>query len=189
MKEIFKLFMAFFRIGLFTFGGGYAMLPLIEREVVEKHAWSTNEEILDLYSMSQCTPGVIAVNTATFVGKKTAGVTGAIFATLGVLTPSLIIITIIATVLSNFADLEIVQHAFSGVRAAVAALIFSSCIKLYKSAVKCRTQLLMCVFAFVLVSFLGVSPLILVIVSGLFGFFFFDLSWISKGKKEVDGDV
>ncbi len=189
MKAIFELFMAFFRIGLFTFGGGYAMLPLIEREVVEKHAWSTNEEILDLYSMSQCTPGVIAVNIATFIGKKLYGVFGSIFATLGVVTPSIIIITVIAAVLGNFADLEIVQHAFAGVRAAVAALIFASCIKLYKSAVKCRTQLLMCVFAFVLVTFFGASPLIIVIASGLFGFFFFDLSWISKGKKEVDGDV
>lgn len=184
MKVIFELFLAFFRIGLFTFGGGYAMLPLIERETVEKHEWSTNDEILDIFSMSQCTPGVIAVNTATFIGKKVGGVIGAVAATLGVVAPSIIIITLVATVLGNFSDLEVVQHAFAGIRAAVAALIFASCIKLYKSAVKSKVQLLICVIAFVLVAFFGVSPMIIVIVAGLYGYFFIDLSKI-EGKKDI----
>lgn len=184
MKVIFELFLAFFRIGLFTFGGGYAMLPLIERETVEKHEWSTNDEILDIFSMSQCTPGVIAVNSATFIGKKVGGVIGAVAATLGVVAPSIIIITLVATVLGNFSDLEVVQHAFAGIRAAVAALIFASCVKLYKSAVKSKVQLLICVIAFVLVAFFGVSPMIIVIAAGLYGYFFIDLSKI-EGKKDI----
>ncbi len=184
MKELFELFMAFFRVGLFTFGGGYAMLPLIERETVEKHQWSTNDEILDIFSMSQCTPGVIAVNSATFIGKRVAGVPGATVATLGVVAPSIIIITLVATVLGNFSDLEVVQHAFAGIRAAVAALIFASCVKLYKSAVKSKTQFLMCVFAFILVAFFGTSPMIIVIIAGLYGYFFFDLSLIADKKGE-----
>ncbi len=183
MKVIFELFLAFFRIGLFTFGGGYAMLPLIERETVEKHEWSTNDEILDIFSMSQCTPGVIAVNTATFIGKKVGGVIGAVAATLGVVAPSIIIITLVATVLGNFSDLEVVQHAFAGIRAAVAALIFASCIKLYKSAVKSKLQLLICAIAFVLVAFFGISPMIIVIAAGIYGYFFIDLPKI-EGKKE-----
>ncbi len=187
MKKILELFMAFFRIGLFTFGGGYAMLPLIEREVVEKYGWSTNDEILDLYSMSQCTPGVIAVNTSTFIGRKIGGVPGAVSATLGVVTPSIVIITVIAAVLGNFSELEIVQHAFAGVRAAVAALIFSSCIKLYKSAVKSRIQLAICVIAFIAVALFGVSPMIVIVITGLYGFFFIDLQKI--GGKEVKADV
>lgn len=189
MKVVFELFLAFFRIGLFTFGGGYAMLPLIERETVEKHEWSTNDEILDIFSMSQCTPGVIAVNTATFIGKKVGGVIGAVAATLGVVAPSIIIITLVATVLGNFSDLEAVQHAFAGIRAAVAALIFASCIKLYKSAVKSKLQLLICVIAFVLVAFFGMSPMIIVIVAGLYGYFFIDLSKIEAKKDISKGDT
>lgn len=184
MKEIFELFISFFRIGLFTFGGGYAMLPLIERETVEKHKWSTNDEILDIFSMSQCTPGVIAVNAATFIGKKVSGVIGAAAATFGVVLPSIIIITLIASVLGNFSDLEAVQHAFAGIRAAVAALIFSSCIKLYKSAVKSKIQLVICIIAFVSVAFFGVSPMIIVIAAGTYGYFFFDLSALA-GKEKV----
>ncbi len=159
------------------------MLPLIERETVEKHEWSTNDEILDIFSMSQCTPGVIAVNTATFIGKKVGGVIGAVAATLGVVAPSIIIITLVATVLGNFSDLEVVQHAFAGIRAAVAALIFASCIKLYKSAVKSKLQFLICTIAFILVAFFGISPMIIVIAAGIYGYFFIDLSKI-EGKNE-----
>lgn len=131
-----KLYTAFFKIGLFTFGGGYAMLPMLQREVVEHNKWVTEDEILDYFAIGQCTPGVIAVNTATFVGTKVAGVLGGAVATVAVVLPSLIIITVISSILQNFASYEMVQHAFAGIRVAVAALVVSSVWKLYRKGVK-----------------------------------------------------
>ena len=130
MKELFDLFWTFCKIGALTFGGGYAMLPLIQREIVENKKWSTEKEILDYYAVGQCTPGVIAVNTATFIGYKLRGIIGGIVATLGVIFPSIVIILIIATFLQNFADLAIVQSAFAGIRVAVVALIITTVVKL-----------------------------------------------------------
>ena len=106
MRELLDLFFTFARIGGLTFGGGYAMLPMLQKEVVERRGWATNEELMDYYAIGQCTPGIIAVNTATFIGNKTRGVVGGVVATLGVVFPSLVIITIIAAFISNFADLE-----------------------------------------------------------------------------------
>ena len=125
MKELFDLFWTFAKIGSITFGGGYAMLPIIQREIVEKKKWATEEEVMDYYAVGQCTPGVIAVNTATFIGYKLRGIFGGIFATLGVVFPSLVIIMVIAAFLKNFAEFEIVKHAFGGIRVAVVALIIS----------------------------------------------------------------
>ena len=136
MKELFDLFWTFCKIGALTFGGGYAMLPLIQREIVENKKWSTEKEILDYYAVGQCTPGVIAVNTATFIGYKLRGIIGGIVATLGVIFPSIVIILIIATFLQNFADLAIVQSAFAGIRVAVVALIITTVVKLIKSSIK-----------------------------------------------------
>ena len=130
MKELFDLFITFAKMGAITIGGGYAMLPIIQKEVVEKKKWATNDEVVDYYAVGQCTPGVIAVNTATFIGYKLRGITGGIAATLGVVFPSLVIIMVIAAVLNNFADFEIVKHAFGGIRVAVVALIISSIINL-----------------------------------------------------------
>ena len=138
MKELFDLFWTFCKIGALTFGGGYAMLPLIQREIVENKKWSTEKEILDYYAVGQCTPGVIAVNTATFIGYKLKGIIGGIIATLGVVFPSLIIILIIAAFLQNFADLAIVQSAFAGIRVAVVALIITTVVKLLKSLFMCN---------------------------------------------------
>ena len=114
MKQLLELYRAFIKIGAVTFGGGYAMLPIIQRDIVEKRGWATKEEIADYYAIGQCTPGIIAINTATFVGYKQKGVAGGIVATLGFVTPALFIITIIAALLSNFAHLPIVQNAFAG---------------------------------------------------------------------------
>ena len=130
MKELVDLFFTFCRIGGLTFGGGYAMLPMIQQEVVEKRKWATDEEVMDYYAVGQCTPGIIAVNTATFIGYRLRGVVGGIVATAGVIFPSVIIISIIAAFLKNFADLAIVQHAFVGIRVAVAVLVTSAIIKL-----------------------------------------------------------
>lgn len=130
------LFLTFAKVGVMTFGGGYAMLPILQREIVEKKKWATEDQLADYYAVGQCTPGVIAVNTATFVGSNQGGIPGGIVATLGVVFPSIVIILAIAAFLSNFMHLEAVAHAFNGVRAGVVALILVSVIKLFKGAVK-----------------------------------------------------
>ena len=129
------LFLTFARIGVCTFGGGYAMLPILQRELVENKKWATEDELADYYAVGQCTPGFIAVNTATFVGRGRAGILGGIFATLGLAFPSIVIILLIAAFLQNFMDQPWVVHAFNGVRAGVVALILSSVIKLLKTSV------------------------------------------------------
>lgn len=170
MKELFDLFWTFCKIGALTFGGGYAMLPLIQREIVENKKWSTEKEILDYYAVGQCTPGVIAVNTATFIGFKLRGIIGGLVATLGVIFPSIIIILIIASFLQSFASLAIVQSAFAGIRVAVVALIITTVIKLIKSSVKDYLGIIITVITFVLSAFIGISPVYIVIAAGLIGF-------------------
>ena len=135
MNLLVDLFLTFARIGVCTFGGGYAMLPILQRELVENKKWATETELADYYAVGQCTPGIIAVNTSTFVGRSQAGIAGGIVATLGLVFPSLVIIMVIAAFLQNFMHLEFVVHAFNGVRAGVVALILSSVIKLFKNAV------------------------------------------------------
>ena len=176
MKELFDLFWTFCKIGALTFGGGYAMLPLIQREIVENKKWSTEKEILDYYAVGQCTPGVIAVNTATFIGYKLRGIIGGIVATLGVIFPSIVIILIIATFLQNFADLAIVQSAFAGIRVAVVALIITTVVKLIKSSIKDYLGVIIAIIAFVISAFIGLSPVSVVIAAALTGF-------ISKGLR------
>ena len=136
MKELWILFITFAKVGVMTFGGGYAMLPILQREVVEKKGWVSDEELADYFAVGQCTPGIIAVNTATFVGYKRRGAAGGIVATLGVALPSLVIITALAGVIDRFSDLTWVQHAFAGIRACVCVLILNAVIKLGKSAIK-----------------------------------------------------
>ena len=169
LKKLLSLYWSFFKIGAMTFGGGYAMLPMLEREIVENKKWATQEEILNYFAVGQCTPGVIAVNTATFVGYNEEGVLGGIFATLGVVSPSIVIITVIAMVLSQISHITWVQHAFGGIRVAVAALILASVIKLFKSSVKNAVGLILCIIAFVLVAVLGASPLYIVIGAAIVG--------------------
>ena len=152
------------------------MLPLIQREIVENKKWSTEKEILDYYAVGQCTPGVIAVNTATFIGYKLRGIIGGIVATLGVIFPSIVIILIIATFLQNFADLAIVQSAFAGIRVAVVALIITTVVKLIKSSIKDYLGVIIAIIAFVISAFIGLSPVYVVIAAALTGF-------ISKGLR------
>ena len=136
MNKFADLFLTFARIGVCTFGGGYAMLPILQREVVDNKGWATEEQLSDYYAVGQCTPGIIAVNTATFVGNSQAGIPGGIVATLGLVFPSIVIILVIAAFLSNFMHIQWVIHAFNGVRAGVVALILGSVIKLFRGAVK-----------------------------------------------------
>lgn len=157
------LFLTYFRVGAVTFGGGYAMIPILEREVVKKKNWVTEDELLDYYAISQCTPGVIAVNAATFVGYKMKGVLGAVFATLGVITPSIVIITIIANMLSIFSDNKYVESAFKGISIAVCALVFTTIVNLVKKNVKNLFSVILAVGAFVAIGILGLSPIIVVL--------------------------
>lgn len=169
MKQLLDLFFTFARIGGLTFGGGYAMLPILQREVVEKRKWVTNEEIMDYYAIGQCTPGIIAVNTATFIGQKCAGNIGGIVATLGVVFPSLIIITLIAAFLQNFADLAIVKNAFAGIRICVSVLIINAVIKLWKSSVIDIATTIIFFIIFIAAIFTNLSPIAFVLFAGIAG--------------------
>lgn len=182
MPLLLDLFCAFFRIGLFTFGGGYAMLPLLQREIVEKKKWATEEEMLDYFAVGQCTPGVIAVNTATFVGFKEKKLSGAVFATLGVVSPSLVIITVIAALLSNFAHIAAVQNAFAGIRVAVCVLILNSIVKLWKKSVVDKLTLGVFIAVFlgsVLLS--HVSPVVFIVAAAVLGIVV--RVWLRTGKE------
>ena len=169
MRLLLQLFVAFFKIGLFTFGGGYAMLPMLQKEVVDKHKWATEEELLDYYAIAQCTPGVIAVNTATFVGTSKKGALGGAVATFAVVSPSLIIITIISSLLQNFSQITFVQHALAGIRVAVAALVVSSVVKLYQKGVKGALSNGIFVASLLLVVVFDLSPILIVGVSIVIG--------------------
>lgn len=157
MNIYLDLFTTFFKIGLFTFGGGYAMLPMLESEVVNRKHWCTKDELMDYFAIGQCTPGVIAVNTATFIGYDEKKIPGALTATAGVITPSIIIIYLIASLLSNFSSLAVVQHALAGIRIAVCVLILKAVWSLFKSGVKDIFGIL--VFAAALIcSYFGFLP-------------------------------
>lgn len=169
MKAYLELFLTFAKIGAFMFGGGYAMLPLLERELIEKKGWTTQEDILNYFAIAQCTPGVIAVNTATFVGHKQKGVVGGIVATVGVIFVPMIIILTIALALQAFWGHPLVARIFSGIRIAVAALIVSAVIKLFKSSVKNWFGIILCLLAFCAIAFLDVSPVVVVILAALSG--------------------
>ena len=169
MNKYLDLFLTFARIGGLTFGGGYAMLPMLQKEVVEKRGWATEEELMDYYALGQCTPGIIAVNTATFVGQNTAGNLGGIIATLGVVFPSLIIINLIAMFLQNFADLPIVQNAFAGIRVCVCVLVFNAVVKLWKKAVVDKKTLIIFLIVVIGSFIFDVAPTIFVILSALAG--------------------
>ena len=169
MKELFELFWLFAKMGSVTFGGGYAMLPILQRELVEKRGWVTNEELADYYAVGQCTPGIIAVNTSTFIGEKRRGVVGGIVSTLGFVFPSIIIISLIAAFLSNFAELAVVRNAFAGIQACVCVLILNAVVKLMKGAVRNVPAILIYLAVLAASVFFGLSPIILVVASGLAG--------------------
>ena len=169
IKKLGELFLSFAKVGVMTFGGGYAMLPMFQREIVEKRGWATEEEMTDCYALSQCTPGPIAVNTATFVGHKLGGVSGGIAATLGVVFPSVVIITLIAAFLSNFADLPLVKNAFAGIRVVVCVLILNAVVKMGKKTVKDLPTAIIFLAVFALTVFTDVSPVLLIVAAALAG--------------------
>ena len=168
MKILFELYITFFKIGAFTFGGGYAMLPLLQRELVDKRKWITEEEILDYYAIGQ----TIAVNTSTFCGRKRKGNLGGIVASLGFITPSIIIITIIANFLKAFSHIILIKHAFAGIRIAVSALVLNTVINMVKKTADTKIKILIFLLTFIAIGIFSISPIIIVIACGIFGIIF-----------------
>lgn len=185
MKELLKLYGLFFKIGIMTFGGGYAMLPILERELTQKRKYVTMEEIMDYFAVGQCTPGIIAVNTATFIGFKRRGILGGIFTTLGVVSPSVLIISLLASVLELLAGNEIASHAFNGISVAVCALIIQAILKLIKTGIKDIFTLIICLAAFVASFILKISPIIIIIVSAVLGVVYRAIYDKLSAKKEA----
>ena len=171
MKELFELFISFAKVGVMTFGGGMAMLPMLQREIVERRGWAEEEELTDYFAIGQCTPGIIAVNTATFIGQKYKGTLGAISTTFGVVFPSVVIISLLATAIEAFSHLVWVQNAFGGIRICVCVLIANAVVKLYKKAVV--DKLTLGIFLAVALGsyFLNISPVVFVIIAALAGIF------------------
>lgn len=184
MKEYLKIFWAFIKVGALTFGGGYAMLPILQREVVDHNGWASEEEIMDYYAMAQCLPGIIMVNTAAFVGRRCRGKLGGVVAALGSMLPSLIIITVIAVFLTAFSDYAVVKNAFAGIRVCVVVLIINAVVKLWKSAIvdwKCFVVIFVPVCALSLLT--DVSPIIFVVAAAVAGIGLQALVWRKAGKE------
>lgn len=179
MNILLDMFLTFAKVGVMTFGGGYAMLPILQREVVENKGWATEEELMDYFAIGQCTPGVIAVNTATFIGQKNKGIIGGILATLGVVFPSLLIISALAGVIEAFSHIGWVQNAFGGIRVCVCVLILNAVVKLMKKAVVDKVTLIIFLIVMLGSGLTDLSPVIFVVLAGLAGILL--KNW--EGKK------
>lgn len=169
MKQLLEIFRSFFKIGLVTFGGGYAMLPILEREAVEKKHWITLDDVMDHYAIAQCLPGIIGVNTSAQVGYRVRKGAGAIAAAVGFCTPSVIIITLIAGLIRQFSDLPAVQHAFEGIKICVAAVIITAVVKMIKKGVVDVVTGVIFVAALAVVVFTDISTIIVVLASVVLG--------------------
>ena len=181
LKTLWQVFASFFKIGAFTFGGGYAMIPLIQNEAVEKRGWVTDEDILDIIAIAESTPGPIAINSATFVGYRAAGVLGSVCATLGVVLPSFVVILLISFVLKQFQDIKAVQYAFAGIRAGVLALLCKSLWTMYKKSPKGWAAYIVMAGAFVLTAIFDINVIFVIIGCAVFGLITASL----MKKKEV----
>lgn len=169
MKLLIDMFITFAKVGVMTFGGGYAMLPILQREVVENKKWATEEELVDYFAIGQCTPGVIAVNTATFIGQKTKGILGGIIATLGVVFPSIIIISLLAGVINTFSHIAWVQDALAGIRVCVCVLILNAVIKLSKKSIVSISTFILFLLVTLASLLTDLSPVIFVVLAALAG--------------------
>lgn len=188
MKELLQLFLVFAKCGICTFGGGFAMLPVLQRELVNRRGWVNDDEITDYYAVGQCTPGIIAVNVATFIGMKRRGWIGAAFSTLGIVFPSVVIIIIIAAIAEGFADNPYVTHALGGVRAAVCGLVAVAVVSLIKKNIKNLFAAAVGGLAFVAAVFFGVSPVAVVVCAALIGIAYSMISAHKAAKKEAPHD-
>jgi chromate transporter len=178
---LFELFISFFKIGGLTFGGGLTMLPMLEYELVTKRKWIESNELLDYYAIGQCTPGIIAVNTATFVGYKKRGIMGGIFSTLGMVSPSILIITIVALFLKGFMDNVWFQHALMGIRGVVCALMINTVINLGKKSLKDTIGWIVCIAVFVLAFLTNIPTVVLVLSAAVLGLI---IDFVQGGKKK-----
>lgn len=169
MNIYFDLFFTFAKMGVMTFGGGYAMLPILQREIVQKKKWANDEEIMDYFAIGQCTPGIIAVNTATFIGQKTAGNLGGVVATLGIVFPCFVIISLLAGVIETFSHIIWVQKAFSGIRICVCVLILNAVMKLFKKAIVDKPTLVIFILVTILAYFTALNPIVFVVASAIAG--------------------
>lgn len=169
MKELIRLFCTFFRIGLFTFGGGLTMLPMLKYELIERRGWITEERLLECYAIGQCTPGIIAVNTATYVGYLRRGVAGGIVATLGMVAPSVAIITVVAAFLQSFMSSPILQHALMGIRGAVCALMLNTVYTLARKSLVSPASVVICAVAFLLALLTDIPTVLLIVLAGVAG--------------------
>jgi chromate transporter len=176
-----KLFWTFFKIGAFTFGGGYAILPILERELIRKKGWTTMDEVMDYYTIAQVTPGIIAINVSTFIGYKLKGIMGSIVSTLAFISPACVIITLIAAFLSNYQDLPLVQHAFGGIRVAVGALVLDTVIKMIRGFYRDFKALILFIAVLGLSVAFSPSPVFVVIGAGIAGFFLY------RGRGDAPG--
>ncbi len=181
-KRLWQLFLTFFKIGGFTFGGGYAMIPLIQKETVENHGWITDDDILEIIAIAESTPGPIAINSATFVGYRTAGVLGAMCATLGVVLPSFVVILAISYVLRQFQGIKAVQYAFNGIRAGVLARLFKALWTMYKKSPKGWVSYVVMAGAFLLTAFVKVNVFYVIIGCAVFGL----VTSLLMKKKEAE---
>ncbi|MCR4594598.1 MAG: chromate transporter [Clostridiales bacterium] len=169
MKIALKLFLIFFKIGAFTFGGGYAMIPIIQKEIVEKRKWVTDRDILDIVTIAESTPGAIAINTSTFVGYKIAGFWGAVLATFGAVVPSFLIITAVSYLLRNFSEYRGVKYAFFGIRAGIIGLMIKSLVSMYKQLPKGVIVYVFMAATFIIATFTKVSVIYILIGAATFG--------------------
>jgi len=171
LKEYAQLLLTFLKLGCVTFGGGYAMIPVVERELVKKKGWVTMEEVMDYYTIAQITPGIIAVNLSTFIGCKRKGFIGGIIATIGFVLPGIVLVILASFFIRNIEEYPVVVHAFTGIRIAVGALILDTVIKMARGIFKNPAAVIIYIAAFALSFIWSVSPMIIVLGSGLAGYF------------------
>ena len=185
MRELLKLFWAFVVIGATTFGGGYSIMPVLERELIKKRGWLTMDEVLDFFTIAQITPGVLAVNIATFTGHKRKGITGGILATIGFVLPGISLMLLISVFVEHFAEYQIVANALKGIRLAVCALVLKMIIQLCKGFFKDFRAVLICLTAFTLSAVFSISPVFIILGAGIAGFFLFPNAVNKKEDKET----
>ena len=183
MKENLDLIWTFIRIGASTFGGGYAMVPVLDRELIRGKGWTTMDEIMDYYTIAQVTPGLIAINVSTFIGYRRKGIPGGILATAGFVIPGITLMTIISIFISRFADYEVVQHAFAGIRVAGGALILDTILRLVKGFYKDYKSLVIFILAFAFSAILGQSPVYIILGASILGW----LLYRPKKQREKSG--
>ncbi len=172
MRFLLEIYITFFKVGISTFGGGYAMLPILEKEVVENKKWASMPEVMDYYAISQCTPGIIAINTATYIGYQIKKLSGAIAASLGVFSPSVIIILLISGLIQNFSSLQIVEHAFNGIQICVAVIIINAVIKMLKASIVDKITICLFVISFFVMLIFDISAIIIILLAVIFGIYF-----------------